>query len=91
MFCDRFFGWYAHEHRHSGIGLHTPADVHYGRAHAIREARGHVLDAAYPPPPNGSSASHPSRRSCPEPCGSTSPKTRRTRLSSLLKNVSQKG
>ena len=47
MFCDRFFTWYAHEHRHSGLGLHTPADVHYGRALAIREARGHVLDAAY--------------------------------------------
>ena len=47
VFCDRFFGWYAHEHRHSGIGLHTPADVHYGRAHAVREARGLVLDAAY--------------------------------------------
>jgi putative transposase len=47
VFCDRFFGWYGHEHRHSGIGLHTPADVHYGHAHAIREARGHVLDAAY--------------------------------------------
>ena len=47
VFCDGFFGWYTHEHRHSGIGLHTPADVHYGRAHAIREARGHVLHAAY--------------------------------------------
>ncbi len=47
VFCDEFFGWYTHEHRHSGIGLHTPADVHYGRAHAIREARGHVLHAAY--------------------------------------------
>jgi len=47
VFCDRFFGWYGHEHRHSGIGLHTPADVHYGRAHAVREARGRVLDAAY--------------------------------------------
>jgi putative transposase len=47
VFCDRFFGWYAHQHRHSGIGLHTPADVHYGRAHAVRQARGHVLNAAY--------------------------------------------
>ncbi|CCK57498.1 Protein of unknown function [Mycobacterium canettii CIPT 140070008] len=26
--CYRFFGWYNHEHKHSGIGLHTPADVH---------------------------------------------------------------
>jgi putative transposase len=23
-FCSRFFGWYNHEHRHSGIGFHTP-------------------------------------------------------------------
>jgi putative transposase len=38
---------YGHEHRHSGIGLHTPADVHHGRAHATREARSQVLDAAY--------------------------------------------
>jgi hypothetical protein len=36
-----------HEHRHSGIVMHTPADVHYGRDHAIREARGRVLDAAH--------------------------------------------
>lgn len=47
VFCDRFFTWYAHEHRHSGLGLHTPADVHYGRPPAVREARGLVLDAAY--------------------------------------------
>jgi putative transposase len=61
VFCDRFFRWYAHEHRHSGIGLHTPADVHYGRAHVVREARGRVLDAAY--------LTHPERfvRKAPEP------------------------
>ena len=47
VFCDRFFTWYAHQHRHSGIGLHTPADVHYGHAHTIRQARSHVLNAAY--------------------------------------------
>lgn len=59
MWCA--ISWYAHEHRHSGIGLHTPADVRYGRAHAIREARGRVLDAAYP--------AHPERfvRKTPEP------------------------
>lgn len=47
MFCARFFSWYNHDHRHSGIGLHTPADVHYGRAEAIRAARADVLDLAY--------------------------------------------
>ena len=60
-FCGWFFGWYNDEHRHSGIGLHTPADVHYGRAEAIRARRGVVLDAAY--------AAHPERfvRKRPEP------------------------
>lgn len=47
VFCARFFTWYNHEHRHSGIGLHTPADVHFGRADAVRLARGDVLDQAY--------------------------------------------
>ncbi len=46
-FTQRFFTWYNDEHRHSGIGYHTPADVHYGRAEAIREQRAGVLDAAY--------------------------------------------
>ena len=28
--CRRFMSWYNEHHRHSGIGYHTPADVHYG-------------------------------------------------------------
>jgi len=47
VFCDQFFRWYNHDHRHSGIGLHTPADVHHGRADAIRAARAGVLTQAY--------------------------------------------
>ena len=31
--CRVFFDWYNHEHRHSGIGLMTPAAVHHERAH----------------------------------------------------------
>ena len=46
-FCKDFFEYYNHEHRHSGIGLHTPASVHYGTATAIREQRADVLDAAF--------------------------------------------
>ena len=30
--CRDFFPWYNTEHRHSGIALHTPHDVHYGLA-----------------------------------------------------------
>jgi putative transposase len=32
QFMDAFANWYNHEHRHTGIGLHTPADVHFGLA-----------------------------------------------------------
>ncbi len=34
--CQRFFSWYNLEHRHSGIGLMTPAAVHEGTATATR-------------------------------------------------------
>jgi len=46
-FCRSFFDWYNHEHRHSGIGLMTPASVHHGRAKQARAARQAVLTAAY--------------------------------------------
>ena len=46
-FCRTFFDHYNHEHRHCGIGLHTPASVHYGTATEIRAQRAVVLDAAY--------------------------------------------
>ena len=43
QFMDLFAQWYNHEHRHTGIGLHTPADVHYGLAHAKATDRRSVL------------------------------------------------
>lgn len=46
-FCQRFFDWYNNCHRHSGIGWHTPADVHHGRAELVREQRAVALDRAY--------------------------------------------
>jgi len=60
-FCSRFLRWYNEDHRHSGIGFHTPADVHYGRAAAVRARRAEVLTDAY--------AEHPERfvRKPPEP------------------------
>ena len=42
-----FFDWYCNQHRHSGIAMLTPADVHYGRASDVLAERQHVLDAAY--------------------------------------------
>lgn len=46
-FCQRFFRWYNHDHRHSGIGFHTPAAVHFGRAEGIHLERARVLQTAY--------------------------------------------
>ncbi len=60
-FCQTFFAWYNTEHRHSGIGCHTPAAVHSGRAHLVQQVRALTLAAAY--------AAHPERfvRETPTP------------------------
>ena len=60
-FCQGFFRWYNEEHRHSGLGLLTPALVHYGQAENILRQRQVVLDVAY--------QLHPERfvRSAPKP------------------------
>ena len=48
-----FVQWYNHEHHHTGLGLMTPATVHYGQTEAVYEQRQQVLEAAY--------AAHPER------------------------------
>jgi transposase InsO family protein len=51
--CEGFFAYYNHEHRHSGIALHTPASVHFGTADLIHDQRAVTLTDAY--------ARHPER------------------------------
>ena len=46
-FCRTFFAWYNDEHRHSGLGLLTPAMVHHGQAPLILAQRQEVLNAAF--------------------------------------------
>jgi len=46
-FGRRFFPWYNDEHHHTGIGLLTPAMVHFGRAEEVIEKRRLVLQAAF--------------------------------------------
>jgi len=60
-FCQGFFRWYNQEHRHSGLGLLTPAMVHYGQAENVLRQRQAALDVAY--------QLHPERfvRSAPRP------------------------
>jgi putative transposase len=42
-----FFDWYNYEHYHTGIGLLTPADVHFGRAEQVLHQRQMVLQTAF--------------------------------------------
>lgn len=45
-FMADFVDGYNHTHRHTGIGLNTPADVHYGHAQTKTEDRSRVLATA---------------------------------------------
>ena len=58
-FCGEFFHWYNDEHYHSGLGMLTPASVHYGHAAEVLTRRSKTLDAAY--------AAHPERFVCKPP------------------------
>ena len=51
--CVDFFTWYNNEHHHTGLGLLTPRDVHYGLAEEKTRTRATVLHKAY--------AKHPER------------------------------
>jgi len=46
-FCQDFFRWYNTEHRHSGIAMLTPDNVHYNQGRAILNAREMILMKAY--------------------------------------------
>jgi putative transposase len=61
IWAEEFFRWYNHQHHHSGLGLLTPAVVHYGLAQQVREKRQRTLQNAY--------ALHPERfvRGLPKP------------------------
>ena len=71
-FCAEFFDYYNHQHRHSGIGLHTPASVHYGTATEIQATAPASSSRPTTPAPAGS-GSHPNHPGCPPESGSTSP------------------
>ncbi|MFE4330519.1 integrase core domain-containing protein [Streptomyces sp. NPDC056831] len=80
---DAFITYYNHDHRHSGIGLHTPASVHFGTAEEVRDQRAAALAEAYerhperfarrPRPPKIPGQvwiNDPAKRREPEPQGS---------------------
>ena len=59
--CRTFFPWYNTEHRHGGIAMLTPDDVHHNRTQSVLEQRGRTLQAAW--------TRHPERfvRGIPQP------------------------
>jgi Integrase core domain len=76
-FCREFFGWYNHQHRHSGIGLMTPA-----RSTTAAPSRPTPSERASATPPtgarpSGSSGARRRRRRYRRRPGSTSPTARR--------------
>ena len=46
-FCRSFFRWYNAEHRHGGISMLTPEQVHFGRADNVIARRTTVLNTAW--------------------------------------------
>ena len=77
-FCQDFFPWYNLEHRHSGIAMLTPYDVHYGRSAAVLEQRQLVLDRAYEAHPERFVAGPPSPESAPTEAWINKPEPRPT-------------
>ena len=73
-FCRTYFHWYNHEHRHSGIGMMTPASVHEGRAEAIYEARQAVLEQAFLAHPERFPKGRPKPAALPGPAWINRPK-----------------
>ena len=63
-FSEVFFTYYNNKHRHSGIGLHTPASVHDGTATEIQARRALVLQQAYATSPKPCRRC-PNHRGCP--------------------------
>jgi putative transposase len=47
QFLTDFVAWYNECHHHTGIGMHTPSEVHHGRHHAVRARREATLTAAH--------------------------------------------
>ena len=58
QYMDAFVDGYNHHHRHTGIGLHTPADVHYGHAAAVAAERETTLAEARRRHPERFATSH---------------------------------
>lgn len=66
QFCQGFFNWYNKVHRHTGIALLTPEQVHYGMADDILKTRSQVLQAAFKRTPERFKGNSPKQLELPK-------------------------
>ena len=71
-YCRIFFPWYNTEHRHGGIALLTPEDVHFGRAAEVLARRQKALDDAFRAHPERFPRGRPVTQVLPKPSLPTS-------------------
>lgn len=76
--CREFFNWYNHEHRHEGIALLTPADVHAGRTDEKLAVRAQALAAAFDMTPNRFVKGRPKPKTPPKEVAINPPKPPRS-------------
>ncbi len=79
-----FFQWYNHEHHHTGLGLMTPAMVHYGVANEAQARRQQVLQVAYESNPERFVCGVPSPPDQPEAVWINKPKNEHSDTAVLL-------
>ena len=65
-FCRLFFRWYNAEHRHGGISMLTPEQVHFGNADQVIAGRKSVLREAWAAHPDRFVSGEPKPKPLPE-------------------------
>jgi putative transposase len=78
VFCQDFFGYYNKEHRHSGIGLVTPEQLHYGLAQKVFDQRCLILENAFEKNPERFRGKRPQPPTLPEAAWINKPKQEKT-------------
>ena len=73
-FCQDFFGYYNKDHHHSGIGLVTPEQLHYGLAQNIYDQRCVILENAFEKNPGRFRGKKPQPPALPEAAWINKPK-----------------
>jgi putative transposase len=89
-FCSSFFHWYNNEHKHSGLNMMTPYDVHCGLADAMLAKRRDVMREAFKRHPERFVKGEPSLKKMPTAVWINPPKTCEEKTPSTTASVMKK-